>query len=132
MTEIELKQLATKYVDAKRKSDKFKKEAEKLNTEIKDAMDLLDTDEVELDDGSKVVCIIKHSESFDEAKLIATLKKYAPDTQCIKQREYVDMEVLESEMYKHDFSEETLVAMDNCRIIKDTPSLNIKKAKKGT
>ena len=92
----------------------------------------METDEVELPDGTRVVCGITRRESLNEDKLLIKLKEYAPDTESIKTKEYVDMDVLESEIYHDKLSPEALAAMDSCRTVKETSTLTIKKAKKGT
>lgn len=94
-------------------------------------MEVLGKEDIELDDGSRVVYSITKRESLDEDKLLVQLKKYAPDTQCIKTKEYIDMDVLENELYHDKLSSEALAAMDTCRNVKEIPTLNIRKAKKG-
>ena len=131
MTEQELKQLASEYVSAKREFDTIKKKTDNLNQSLKANMELSNLDGIELDDGSKVCLGITKRESLDEDKLLVQLKKYAPDTDCIKTKEYIDMDILENEIYHEKLSPEALAAMDSCRNVKEIPTLTIKKAKKG-
>lgn len=132
MTDEErLKQCAAEYVADKAEESKLKKRLESNNTSIKQLMELLNKDEVELEDGSRVVYGVTKRETLDEDKLIKLLKKYAPDTQCIKTKEYIDMDVLENEIYKGDLSDDAMTVMDSCRNVKEIPTLNIRKAKKG-
>ena len=131
MTEQELKQLASEYVSAKREFDTLKKKTDNLNQSLKANMELSNLDGIELDDGSKVCLGITKRESLDEDKLLVQLKKYAPDTDCIKTKEYIDMDILENEIYHEKLSSEALAAMDSCRNVKEIPTLTIKKAKKG-
>lgn len=131
MTEQELKQLASEYVSAKREFDTLKKRTDNLNQSLKANMELSNLDGIELDDGSKVCLGITKRESLDEEKLLVQLKKYAPDTDCIKTKEYIDMDILENEIYHERLSPEALAAMDSCRNVKEIPTLTIKKAKKG-
>lgn len=131
MTEQELKQLASEYVSAKREFDTLKKKTDNLNQSLKANMELSNLDGIELDDGSKVCLGITKRESLDEDKLLVQLKKYAPDTDCIKTKEYIDMDILENEIYHEKLSPEALAAMDSCRNVKEIPTLTIKKAKKG-
>ena len=63
--------------------------------------------------------------------LLIKLKQFVPDTPCIKTKEYVDMDTLESEIYHGSFSEDALKAMDKCKSVKLTPTLTISIAKKG-
>ena len=132
MTDEErLKQYATEYVADKAEESKLKKRLESNNTNIKQLMEVLGKEDIELDDGSRVVYSITKRESLDEEKLLVQLKKYAPDTQCIKTKEYIDMDILENELYHDKIPEVALAAMDTCRNVKEIPTLNIKKAKKG-
>lgn len=131
MTEQELKQLATEYVTTKAEFDALKKRTDSLNQNLKANMELSNLDGIELDDGSKVCLGITKRESLDEEKLLVQLKKYAPETSCIKTKEYIDMDVLENEIYHDKLSQEALAAMDACREVKEIPTLTIRKAKKG-
>ena len=132
MTDLErLKQCATEYVADKAEESRLKKRLESNNTSIKQLMEVLGKEDIELDDGSRVVYSLTKRESLDEDKLLVQLKKYAPDTQCIKTKEYIDMDVLENELYHEKLSQEALAAMDTCRNVKEIPTLNIRKAKKG-
>ena len=130
MTEQELQALAKEYVEQKAILDPLKKRVDSINSNIKLAMQALETDCVELEDGSKVVYSVSTSNDFNEEKLLAVLNKFAPDTQCIKTKEYIDTDILESELYHERFSNETLEKMDECRVVKEIPKLTIKKAKK--
>lgn len=129
--EERLKQCATEYIADKAEESKLKKRIESNNTSIKQLMELLNKEEIELEDGAKVVYSVTQQETLNEDLLIKQLKQFAPDTQCIKTKEYVDMDILESEIYKGDLSDEALQAMDKCRGVKEIPKLTIKKAKKG-
>lgn len=130
MTEQELQALAKEYVEQKAILDPLKKRVDSINSNIKLAMQALETDCVELEDGSKVVYSVSTSNDFNEEKLLTVLHKFAPDTQCIKTKEYIDTDILESELYHERFSNETLEKMDECRVVKEIPKLTIKKAKK--
>ena len=131
MTEQELKQLASEYVSAKREFDTLKKKTDSLNQSLKLNMEMSNLDGIELDDGSKVCLGITKRESLDEDKLLGVLKKYAPNTQCIKTKEYIDMDILENEIYHDKLPDVAVSAMDACRNVKEIPTLTIKKAKKG-
>lgn len=132
MTDQEkLLQVATEYVRNKAELDALKKRVDGANTSIKQLMELLEVSEVELADGSRVVCGITKRESLDEEKAIKQLKKFAPDTDCIKTKEYIDMDILEGEIYRGNLSDEAIQALDTCRKVKEIPTLTIKKPKKG-
>ena len=127
---VELKNNAIQYVKYKEELDPLEKKCKSLNTTIKGLMELLSFDEVPISDGVRLVYTTSKRESIDEEKLIEKLKKYAPDTDCIKTREYIDMDILESEIYHGKLSGDALTAMDKCRNVKLIPKLAIKKAKK--
>jgi hypothetical protein len=126
----ELKEKATQYVQYKNEIAPIEKKCKALNTSIKSLMEVLKVDDVQLDDGSTLKYTISKSESLDEEKLIKQLKHFAPFTQCIKTKEYIDMDILESEIYHGDLSDDALCAMDSCRKTKEIVKLEIKKGKK--
>jgi len=131
MTEQELKELAQVYVYHKAELDLLKKKVDKINADIKEAMEKAKLNEVETESGAIVKYGITRKESMDEDMLLIKLKQFVPDTPCIKTKEYVDMDTLESEIYHGSFSEDALKAMDKCKSVKLTPTLTISKAKKG-
>ena len=127
----ELSMIATEYASDKATESALKKRIENNNNTIKALMELLDTDKVLTNNGDTVCYGITKRESLDEEKLIAQLHKYAPDTQCIKTKEYIDMDVLESEIYHDKLSDVAISAMNACKTVKEIPTLTIKKAKRG-
>lgn len=131
MTEQELKQLAQEYVSSKAELDKIKKRVESINSEIKTAMENAKLNEVETESGAIVKYGVTRKESMNEDMLLIKLKQTAPDTTCIKTKEYVDMDALESEIYHGNLSKEALQALEKCKSVKLTPTLTISKAKKG-
>ena len=131
MTEQDLKILAQAYVEGKEQLDKLKKRIDKINLELKSAMESEKLDKVTTDTGAVVKCGITRKESFNEDMLISTLKRLSPDTECIKTKEYVDMDILEGEIYHGFISKNTLEEMDKCKAVKLIPTLTISKAKKG-
>ena len=128
---IELKLRAEEYAEDKATESSLKKRLESNNTSIKALMELLNQDEVELSNGSKVTYSITKRESLNEPKLIELLKQVAPETDCVMTKEYIDMDILEKEIYNGQLSDDALQAIEDCRIVKEFPVLNIKKAKKG-
>ena len=131
MTEQELKELAQVYVYHKAELDLLKKKVDKINADIKAAMEKAKLNEVVTESGAIVKYGITRKESLDEEMLLGKLKELVPDTECIKTKEYIDMDVLESEIYHGYLSKEALQAMDKCTSVKLTPVLTISKAKKG-
>lgn len=126
-----LEELASQYVQYKSELDPLEKKCKSINTSLKGLMELTQQDEVELSDGTKVKYSVTERTTFDEEKLIKQLKHFAPDTECIKTKEYVDMDILESEIYHGKLSNDAMVALDSCRETKEIPKLEIKKKKGG-
>ena len=77
------------------------------------------------------------TESVDEAKLLSVLesdwiKRNGEDSDLppyIKVARYVDMDALESAIYNGEISKETLLAIDGCRVKKESVALTYKEAK---
>lgn len=127
----ELQAIATEYASDKVTEHTLKKKIENNNNTIKAMMELLNIDGVCTNNGETVCYGVTKRESLDEERLIAQLHKYAPNTQCIKTREYIDMDVLESEIYHDKLSDVAISAMNACKTVKEVPTLTIKKAKRG-
>lgn len=125
----ELTQLVSTYGTEKASYDKLKKSVDGINARIKDLLNEIGEDSFTA--GGYVVTLGKQDRSsIDEEKLIKKLKQFAPDTECIKKKEYIDMDVLENEIYHGQLSDDAMVAMDECRIPKIVMTLSVKKEKK--
>lgn len=126
----ELEALVSTYGIEKGEYDKLKKSVDGLNTRIKELLKEIGEDTFSAG-GYTVTRGVQHRESLDEEKLIKKLKKFAPDTECIKTKEYIDMDVLENEIYHGLLSDDAMLSMDECRNVKEVVTLTIKKDKKG-
>ena len=131
MTEQELKYLAQEYVEGKAELDKLKKRVDSINAQIKTEMENAKLNEVATESGAIVHYGKTRKESFDEDMLLIKLKQLMPDTDCIKTKEYVDMDILEGEIYHGLVPKDALIAMDKCKTVKLTPTLTISNKKKG-
>lgn len=128
LTKEQMDELVAEFGENKAQFDKLKKLVESQKTSIKQQLDLMGEEDYSAG-GYKVHCTISQRESLDEEKLIQRLKKYAPNTQCIKMKEYIDMEVLENEIYHDKLSDEALSAMAECKDVKEVVTLTVKKDK---
>ena len=129
LTKEQMDQLVAEFGANKTEFDRLKKLVESQKTDIKQQMDLLgDTDYSA--GGYKVHCSISTRETLNEEKLIQRLKKFAPNTGCIKTKEYIDMEVLENEIYHEKLSEDAMSALNECKEVKEVVTLTVKKEKK--
>lgn len=119
------------YVKVKEELDPLEKKAKSLNNTIKNLMEILKLETVPLESiDTEIKYSVSESVSFDEEKLIPMLRQLAPRTECIKTKEYVDMDVLENEIYHGLLSDEALIAMDTCKEVKKIPKLTIKSKNK--
>lgn len=131
MTEQELQVLAQEYVDGKEEMARLKKRVDSINAQIKTAMEEGKLNEIETESGAVVHYGKTRKEDFDEGMLLIKLKQLMPDTDCIKTKEYVDMDILEGEIYHGLVPKDALMAMDKCKTVKLTPTLTISNKKKG-
>lgn len=124
--EFTLEEYAKQYISCKHDEKFIKKELEICNTRIKELMKEQDLTEVPTKLGT-VKYVVQHRESFDEDLAIKLLKKIAPETDCIKTKEYIDMDVLENELYHEKLSQEAVKALDKCKTVKEVVTLTIGK-----
>lgn len=123
-----LEELVVRYALNKNELDSYKKICDKENAEIKARMAELDMDEVIAGDYVAKLTIQKR-ESMDEDMLLEILRNN-DYTDIIRTKEYVDMDLLEREIYNGNIDSDTLVAMQKCKSVKEVPTLKIVKAKK--
>lgn len=123
-----LEELVVTYALNKNELDSYKKICDKENAEIKARMAELDMDEVIAGDYVAKLTIQKR-ESMDEDMLLEILRNN-DYTDIIRTKEYVDMDLLEREIYNGNIDSDTLVAMQKCKSVKEVPTLKIVKAKK--
>lgn len=113
------------FYNDKQKLDNYKKSTEEYNKEIKKLMNQLNKTEFETDNGLVAKITVQNRESFNEDKLINTLRKLGI-TAPIKTKEYVDMDELENEIYNGflDASELT-----SCKVSKEVVTLKVSERK---
>lgn len=113
------------FYDDKQLVDKYKKNCDKYNLEIKNLMSKLKTNEFEASNGLVAKLTYKQSETFNEEKLLNKIKELAVPG-IIKTKEYVDMEALEDAIYnKRIYASE----LSDCRETKETIALKVTKKK---
>lgn len=123
-----LEELVVRYALNKNELDSYKKICDKENAEIKARMAELDMNEVLAGDYVAKLTIQKR-ETMDEDMLLEVLRNNNY-TNVIRTKEYVDMDLLEREIYNGNVDKDTLVAMQKCKSVKEVPTLKIVKAKK--
>lgn len=123
-----LEELVVRYALNKNELDSYKKICDKENAEIKARMAELDMNEVLAGDYVAKLTIQKR-ETMDEDMLLEVLRNNNY-TNVIRTKEYIDMDLLEREIYNGNVDKDTLVAMQKCKSVKEVPTLKITKAKK--
>jgi hypothetical protein len=133
-----LKELVESYGMNKKENDDLKKIVDNQNKEIKSLMESNNLKKFE-SDNYKVSYSVSTRDTIDEELLLSEAKtftiadgvelKSAQEVGLIKTKEYVDMDVLESLMYKGGISEEDLMKIDKCRDIKTVETLRVSRIK---
>lgn len=121
---IELKELIDSYGRLKAEADSYKKQADASNTKIKAMMIEDNATEAEGDEYN-VKCTAIQSSKLNEDKLLTKLKEIG-FTECIKTKEYVDTEMLESAVYAGKLDAKILA---DCKETSTTYRLNVYKNK---
>lgn len=123
---VSLDTLIPQYAENKSMLDDYKKICDDENKQIKDMME-----EGSYEAGGwKATKTISTRETMNEDKLLDVAKKnsyYLSDI--IKTKEYIDMDKLESLLYKGNISKEVLLEIDKCRESKEVVTLRISKVK---
>ena len=123
---VSLDTLIPQYAENKSMLDDYKKICDDENKQIKDMME-----EGSYEAGGwKATKTISTRETMNEDKLLDVAKKnsyYLSDI--IKTKEYIDMDKLESLLYKGNISKDVLMEIDKCRESKEVVTLRISRVK---
>lgn len=123
-----LEELINSYAENKEKLDSYKSICDKENGEIKTLMAELDLSRAETETFIATVTV-QRRENMDEDKLLEVLRNNGYAGAVIRTKEYVDMDLLEDAMYHEKIDTETLAQMETCKIVKEIPTLKIKRKK---
>ena len=130
---VELKELVDSYAQHNEDYNTLKKIVDKEGKEIKERFALEDISEMQ-GDGFKVSVSIRTTETLLEDKLLVLLKNSDIDqdvlSKVVKTKEYIDMDALESAIYKGDITENVVATFDVCREVKETQVLKVTRDKK--
>lgn len=124
-----LQELIPTYGEVKINYDKYKKEEGTLNKEIKSVISQakLTNDDIKVD-GWKVDYSTRESVSWDEDAVLAFMHAHEKEfTDCIKTKEYVDLDVLEDLMYKNKIPKKLQTGIKKFMETKIVEVLKIKK-----
>ena len=135
--DTELNSDIEKYCEQKNQESVLNKSNKLLAENIKQA--LIKGSKTDVSTGKYSVHLVtKVTESLDEVKMLAVLKEYwqknKSEEKCpfICTAEYINMDELEAFMYKEELPKETMLALDGCRIKKESTALTYKVAKEET
>lgn len=127
-TSISLEKLIPIFGKNKMQADEFKKAADLANKRIKEIMSAKGLTEKEAG-GFIVKYSVRTTESFNEPALLEFLKGKKEFKDCIKTREYIDMDELENVLYQGKLPKKLLLELDKFRQYKDTEYLTVNKVK---
>ena len=125
---VSLDTLIPQYAENKSLLDDYKKICENENKQIKEMMDEGSYEA----GGYKATKSISTRETMNEDKLLEVMKQHYAIHQkfgIIKTKEYIDMDALESAIYKGQIDKDTLLEIDKCRESKEVVTLRISKVK---
>ncbi len=126
---MELSKLIPQYYEHKQNLEEQKKIVDAENADIKREMEQQNIKDFEID-GLSAKYVVAKKETMLEDKLLAVLKEKGY-TDCIKTKEYVDMDVLESMLYHNQIDTDTIMNMDKCKKVTETIQLRVTKKKGG-
>lgn len=124
-----LQELANQFAEVKAQAAQYDKQAKALNTEIKDLMKNLKKKSVTATNGDVITYSTQNRTTVDEEAMLQVIKENCPNTEAVKTKEYLDMDILESEIYHGKITKKVLKLLDKCKTVKPVPILNIKTKK---
>lgn len=124
-----LNELIDAYALNKNELDSYKKICDRENAEIKALMTELELDKAMTDDYVATLTI-QSRETMDEDMLLEVLINCGYKDLVVRTKEYVDMDLLENAIYNEKIDKETLLQMNNCKSVKEVPTLKVTKRKK--
>lgn len=124
----ELSRIISSYITNKDLEKEYKDLASAENTRIKSIMETLNISECADKDGMNLAVVSEQKkETFIEDRLIQFLKDNGYAKDIVKTKEYVDMDALESAIYHNEIPESVVKEMQDCKEVKITKVLRIKK-----
>lgn len=126
---MDLNTIIPHYYEMKQELDNLDKTCKAENADIKREMERRKITDFSIGDLTAKY-IVKKRETMDEDALIKLLKSHNY-FECIQTKEYVDMDILESMLYKNKIDTDTVVEMDKCKNVKETIELRVTKKKGG-
>ena len=120
-----LNKLIEEYYENKETLESYKKLVDEQNKLIKDLMG----DEYSIEvNGYRAVLSTAVKVTMDERKLLQILKKN--NINCIRTKEYVDMDALENMLYHEDIPADVVKLISECKDEKETKTLRVTKTRR--
>lgn len=117
-----LNTLVPEYYENKETMESYKKIVDKQNKEIKELMG----DEYSFEtEEYRAVLSTSTRVTMDDNKLLQILKKHNID--CIRTREYVDMDILENMLYHNEIPKNVVKLISECKDEKEVKTLRVSK-----
>lgn len=130
-----LDELIQSYAENKSEMDFYKKITDKENAQIKSIMLDEKMDSREVGD-YKATCSVSQRESMNEEILLSLFTsvpgfvKVTDEYEIVKQRPYIDFDVLEKAIYDGKLNQDQLLELNKAKEVKEVVTLRITKVKK--
>lgn len=122
MDDKKLNKLIPEFYENKERMEEYKKLTDKLNKDIKEIMG---NEYLFENDDYRAVLATSTRVSMDETKLLNICK--ANNINCIRTREYVDMDMLENMIYHNEVPKDVLKLIGKCKDEKEVKTLRVTK-----
>ena len=124
-----LQELANQFAEIKVQAAQYDKQSKALNTEIKTLMKGLKKKSITASNGAVITYSTQTRTTVDEEAMLQVIIENCPKTEAVKTKQYLDMDVLESEIYHGKITKKVLKLLDKCKVVNPVPVLNIKTKK---
>lgn len=125
--ELTLEEYADLYIKRKKELDALTKETEAINKRMKELM--VEQDQTEAHCSLGVVSyVVQQRPKFNEEMALSILKA-SGHTESVKTKEYIDMDMLEGQLYNEELPTEVVKELEKCTTTKQVPTLTISKKK---
>ena len=126
--QIQIEDLIEEFGKNKSELSELKTVVDEQSTQLKQFM--TDNDiTTAMSENYKVLLYTYQKQAMDTDKLLAVLKKHNLVDGIIKTKEYIDMDALESALYKNSFPNDVLMDIDKCKTSTDVTSIRLTKKK---
>ena len=127
---INLEDQIRAYAEQKAQLDTLKKWCDSESKEIKETMQELDLDKIDVGD-YVATCTVSNRETMNESHLLDIIERSTLNIDgLVKTKAYVDFDVLERAIYNNQVPQDVLLEMDKAREVKEVVTLRVTKKKR--